>query len=143
MLARETGLCLKLLHSLSLRAEELTPISELASELDISRPYAAKLCHRLRNAGYLDARQGVRGGVSLSDIARNATLYDLASDLSDPFVTTHCILLRESCSKDEPCPLHEMWGGLHATTLEAFRSCPITGSGASGWARPPGTPPQS
>jgi len=143
MLARETGLCLKLLHSLARRAEELTPISELAAELELSRPYAAKLCHRLRNAGYLEARQGVRGGVALSDAARSATLYDLACDLSDPFVTTHCILLRESCSEDAPCPLHETWGGLHATTMEAFRACPITGPGASGWTPPPGAPPRS
>jgi len=136
MLARETGLCLKLLRSLARRAEEWTPIGALAEELDLSRPYAAKLCHRLRNARNLDARQGVHGGVALSDAVRKNTLYDLAADLSDPFVTTHCVLLREACSKDEPCPMHETWGVLHANTLDAFRSCSIASPDAARAARP-------
>jgi Rrf2 family transcriptional regulator, iron-sulfur cluster assembly transcription factor len=126
MLSRETGLCLRLLKILVERQDAWTPIPGLAEELELSRPYAAKLCHRLRNAGYLETKQGVRGGVALSGRAVGASLLDLATDLRDPFVLGRCVLLREECIPNQPCPLHDAWAQLHASTLAAFQECPIT-----------------
>ncbi len=125
MLARETGLCLTILQSLSRRGGESTTIGALAEELKLSRPYAAKLCRRLRDAGYLDARQGVGGGIALTSRAAERMLYDLAVDLADPFVRGHCVLLRDHCVDDAPCPLHEAWSVLHAQALDTFRACPL------------------
>ncbi len=127
MLARETGLCLTILRLLAASAGGWTPISELAPQLGLSRSHAGKLCHRLQRAGYLETRRGVKGGVTLSPAARDASLYDLAVDLEDPFIAARCILLREACVPDEPCPMHEVWSSLHEQTLEYFRRCPVAG----------------
>jgi Rrf2 family transcriptional regulator, iron-sulfur cluster assembly transcription factor len=127
MLARETGLCLQLLKLLVERQDEWTPIGALAAELGLSHAYASKLCHRLRKADYLEAKQGTRGGVALSGRGAQRTLLDLASDLGDPFVAGHCMMLRAKCIDDEPCPLHEQWSRLHASALALLAECPIGG----------------
>ncbi len=137
MLARETGLSLNVLRFLSEQPDTWTPIAVVATRLEISRAYAGKLCHRLQRAGYLLTQQGAAGGVQLSEAARGATLFDLAEALEDPFLEGRCLLLREQCVPDEPCPMHEIWSSIHSRTLEHFRDCPIAdradgGASASG-----------
>jgi DNA-binding IscR family transcriptional regulator len=84
-------------------------------------PYAAKLCSRLKDAEYIRTRQGVSGGVALTKSARKASLLDLARDLGDPFVVSHCLLLRETCNTEDPYPMHSSWSTLHAEILDSLR----------------------
>lgn len=146
MLARETGLCVRILQTLARAPSEWTSIAELADALALTRPYAAKLVRALRNSGFLLAKLGVTGGVQIDPRKREATLLDVAKALDDPFVAPHCMMLRDRCDADAPCPMHKQWVVIHKRMLEAFKECPATlADGArraqSGAGREPTTPP--
>ncbi len=125
MLARETGLSVKVLRLLAARSGGWTSMSEVARQLDLSRPYAGKLCKRLRDAGYLDTKLGVAGGIRLTEEARESTLYDVSVALQDPFVFSRCMLLRDACDPADPCPMHDAWERLHEDAMQVLRDCPV------------------
>ena len=121
MLARETGLCLRLLRLLADADRRRVPVSALATDLDISRPHAAKLVRRLGTLRLIDSRPGVNGGISLSPRALSATYYSVAAALNDPALASRCALGGRACNLESPCPLHIPWSQMHAAFVRGLR----------------------
>ena len=121
MLARETGLCLRLLRLLADADHRRVPLSTLATELEISRAHAAKLVRRLGTLRLTDSHPGVNGGISLSPRALSATYYSVAAALNDPALASRCALGGRACNLERPCPLHIPWSQGHAAFIGSLR----------------------
>ena len=81
----------------------------ISKDLGIVLPYLAKTLKKLSDAGLLESKRGVGGGVTLPKSPESIKLLEiiLALDGEKPFDT--CIMGLGECSAETPCALHERW----------------------------------
>lgn len=127
MLERETGLSLSLLKYLA-EAERAPaappwiPMGQIAGALGIERGQAAKLARRLAALELVETRQGVTGGVALTNNGRVSDFAQVAAALGDGFVEGGCFLKRRPCDRASLCPMHASWTAARELLLASLRS---------------------
>ena len=82
----------------------------LASELDESPTYLAKILRQLARAGILDVARGVHGGVHLVSPPREVTLLEVVEACQGPIVGDYC---RSGQDRSQFCAFHEAALELH------------------------------
>ena len=81
---------------------------ELAGAIDVPHNYLGKILNQLVRGRILKSHRGKRGGFELAVPADRLTLLDIAV-LFDRVELPRCLLGREECRSDDPCPLHDRW----------------------------------
>lgn len=96
----------------------------VAAEADLPPSYLAKILRQLAVGGVLRSQRG--RGFTLAEAPDHLTLGRILAAIEGPgLFDERCIFWRETCSNDEPCPLHFRWremkvdieGKLSALTL--------------------------
>ena len=81
-------------------------VSELAEILAIPRHFLAKILQQLGRDNLVSSLKGPGGGFYLSEQDARNTLFQVIVCIDGPDVFSTCLLGFESCSNDNPCPLH-------------------------------------
>ncbi|MEE9438349.1 MAG: Rrf2 family transcriptional regulator [Saprospiraceae bacterium] len=84
-------------------------VEELASELNIPKPYLSKVLQQLAKAKIISSQKGRGGGFYLSQKNANRPLIDIITCLEGHNVFDNCILGLPECGDVNPCILHKYY----------------------------------
>jgi len=87
---RFTDYALRVLIYLGLRNDGRVTIREIAQSYDISRNHLMKVVSNLTRMGYLDARRGPGGGISLARPAAEINLASVIRDMEQDMIPVSC-----------------------------------------------------
>lgn len=92
-------------------AEGGRPVSvdEIAQRTSIPRNYLSKILHELARSGILESTRGPSGGFGLARPAAELSLADIVREFDEIPEETSCLLDRDECTADDPCPAHHRW----------------------------------
>lgn len=82
---------------------------QIAEELDVPANYLSKLLMQLCREGILDSQKGWGGGFELARKPHEIKVSDVVAPFEGSVAPRECILGRDLCSDDAPCPLHSYW----------------------------------
>jgi Rrf2 family iron-sulfur cluster assembly transcriptional regulator len=100
--------------------EKLCSIYEIAREMEIPRPFLAKIVNRLSRRGLVKAKRGPSGGVRLARKPFQITVYEIVDVMGAGTDSEECILGLSACSDLAPCPLHDNWKSVKPVLLQSL-----------------------
>jgi len=104
-LTRFTDYSLRVLMHLGLQENGRVTIREISESFDISRNHLMKVVSLLTRMGYLDARRGPGGGISLARSADDICLADVIMDMEDDLNQVECFGKNGECVIEPVCEL--------------------------------------
>lgn len=109
MLKTETQYALRAVSALAGQEAPLT-IPQLALRTQAPAPMLAKVLYRLAQRGIVIGRPGPGGGYRLAREASSIPLSEVVYLSEGSDFGRFCLFGLASCSDEEPCPLHHVWG---------------------------------
>lgn len=103
---------IRVLVFLGLHHGEVYSVKELNRTLRVPYKYLGRLMPRMAEAGFVETIRGRNGGYRMNQEqmeTRLAGILDVVEGLEN---YERCLLGFDSCSTENPCPLHEHWGGI-------------------------------
>ncbi len=97
-------------------------IGRMSKELHISFHFLTKILQELTSAGLLTSMKGPKGGVALKQDAKDITLLDIVIAIDGMELFSECLLGLPGCGNEEPCAVHNEWGGIREQLYQTFRS---------------------
>jgi Rrf2 family iron-sulfur cluster assembly transcriptional regulator len=97
----------------------------IAEEIGAPRNYLGKLLQTLARQGLVESQKGVRGGFRLALPPASIALIDVVEKIDQVERWSECFLGLPQCSSENPCALHEKWGGLRDGYLALLRDTSI------------------
>lgn len=82
---------------------------EIATAMEIPRPYVAQILADLVRNGLLAAVAGPAGGYTLTRPASEITVLEVAEAAEGPTKLDTCVLRGGPCDWVDACPVHETW----------------------------------
>ncbi|UCD24103.1 MAG: Rrf2 family transcriptional regulator [Gemmatimonadota bacterium] len=108
------------MHLAQSGSDEPVRAAELAEAAEVPPNYMGKILHSLVRAGILRSVRGKLGGFELAIPADQLSLRQIVSQFDDLREGRKCLLGRDVCSDDDPCPTHERWGQVSERIDEFF-----------------------
>lgn len=101
-------------------SEEGRPIrvDDLAARLEVPRNYLSKILHALARTRILDSTRGPGGGFQLVVAPAEITLAAIARHFDDLPDGSTCLLGKDLCSDEDPCPAHGRWKAASSAVTE-------------------------
>lgn len=81
----------------------------MAADLDIPRPYLAKLLNRMVQAGLVHSVRGRLGGFRLARQASRIGLLEIVMQVEGVEMKQDCLLGLKKCSDETACAMHKRW----------------------------------
>lgn len=107
-------------------------VDDIASELGVPRNYLSKVLHTLARVGILDSTRGPRGGFTMARAPKDLVLSEIIGHFDDISERSGCLLGRERCADDNPCPAHHAWKEAAASVREFLLTTTLADLTASG-----------
>ncbi|NLZ16413.1 MAG: Rrf2 family transcriptional regulator [Desulfobulbaceae bacterium] len=82
---------------------------EIAESADIPAHFLAKIAQQLAKAGFIEIRQGARGGFILSKKPSDISLLQVVETMIGEIYLNDCIIRPESCGSQPECSVHRVW----------------------------------
>jgi len=102
-----------------------TRVDEIATALDVPRNYLSKILHVMTRSGLLESMRGPNGGFTLVRSPEGLMLADVVAPFHDIANESGCLLGRDECRDDDPCPAHHRWRSASAALKSFFRETSI------------------
>lgn len=99
-----------IVYMLNGEREKKHTVIEMASALDIPRPYLSKILQQLSKSNIISSAKGRGGGFYLNKQDVKRPLVDLIECMEGRNVFQNCILGLDKCSDKNPCILHNKYG---------------------------------
>jgi Rrf2 family protein len=110
-LTRAAEYAIRCVLYLSARGEnQLVSKKEIARAMEIPDQYLGKIAQQLSRAGLIEILQGARGGFRLVRPPSQISLLAVIEAIMGEIFLNDCILRPETCSKNESCAVHRVWG---------------------------------
>lgn len=119
-LTRFTDYSLRVLMYLGLKDNERVTIREISVAYGISRNHLMKVVSLLTRMGYLDARRGPGGGISLAKSPRDIVIADVVRDMEDDLNLVECFCEGGRCVISPFCELKNALHQALAVYLETL-----------------------
>jgi Rrf2 family nitric oxide-sensitive transcriptional repressor len=121
-LTRFTDYSLRVLIYLGLRENGRVTIREISDAYGISRNHLMKVVSLLTRMGYLDARRGPGGGISLARPPREIMISEVVRDMEDDLNLVECFCEGGSCAIKPMCQLKFVLSQALEAYLETLES---------------------
>jgi Rrf2 family protein len=82
---------------------------EIAQRRGIPHAFLSKTLGLLADAGLVETRRGVKGGVALRRPPQQISLLDVVEAIDGPLDLCACVLAPADCRWTETCPVHPIW----------------------------------
>lgn len=96
---------------------------DIAERAEIPPHFLSKIAQDLAKAGFIEIRQGARGGFSLLKAPKDITLLDVIETMIGEIYLNDCVARPSSCNATDKCAVHRVWTKarkqLRATLREA------------------------
>ena len=126
MISRTAKYALRaVVHLASEERDDPVPVDVVAERLDVPRNYLSKTLHRLAKAGVLDSTRGPHGGFRLARPAEDLPLEEVVAPFDEDELRRQCLLGRDRCTDENPCPAHERWKRLGEETAAFYRETTV------------------
>jgi Rrf2 family protein len=79
---------------------------KISEQLDLPKPYLAKILQELSKRNLISSTKGRNGGFYLSEVDRQNPLEKIVEAIDGKESFSNCILGLAVCSAENPCPLH-------------------------------------
>lgn len=125
MFSKETEYALRaLIYIYAQNQKENTPgIAEIAEAIDAPQHYMAKILQNLVRKGLVKSRKGKGGGFFFTEKMKQESLKNVVKATEgNSKAVNGCILGLESCSDNNPCPLHEEYAPIRAKINKLLES---------------------
>jgi len=103
-----------------------TMVSEISEETGVPGPYIAKIFQNLVKKEILKSLRGPSGGFAFKDNPEELSLKQVVMAIDDFSQLDQCIMGLDSCSNDNPCPLHEVWSEAKEKINQHLERCRLT-----------------
>ena len=117
---RFTDYALRVLIYLGLRNDGRVTIREIAEAYDISRNHLMKVVSNLTRMGYLDARRGPGGGISLARPPGEINLADVIRNMEQELYPVSCFSEPGLCVIKPVCRLRDVLAEALAAYLDSL-----------------------
>lgn len=97
---------------------EPLPARELSELVDVPAHYLSKIMRKMVEAGYVHSKKGHGGGFLLSVDPARIRIIDVLSASGFDIDRQPCVFGWETCSNEDPCPLHPVWKRLKESFTE-------------------------
>ena len=87
----------------------LTSRQEIASKADIPTHFLAKIAQDLARSGFIEIKQGARGGFMLLKDPARITLLEVVETMIGEIYLNDCIARPSQCIASPKCPVHKVW----------------------------------
>jgi Rrf2 family iron-sulfur cluster assembly transcriptional regulator len=91
---------------------------EVSKEVKQPKEFVSKMLQILTASGIVGSKKGKNGGFFLAKDAKEVKLIDIVEAIDGLEVFNNCVLGFPGCSVDEPCPVHNSWGGIRDQALK-------------------------
>lgn len=120
MLRTEVQQALRAMTALARDGGQLS-LADLARRTAAPAPTLARVLARLGRMGLVVGRRGRHGGYRLARPAGEIRLDQVVLPLQGADLSTRCLLGLPRCSRQTPCPLHDVWSGARGLFLAAVQ----------------------
>ncbi len=140
-ITRESDYAVRIVVDLAGRPQgEVVRADDLGGSTGVPRPYLAKIIQVLSRAGFVQTRQGPRGGVILLKDPATVTLRQIVEAIEGPIYLNRCLIRPGECPRDSFCSVHPVWARiqavltreLDAVTAESLANAPVGSHHAQG-----------
>jgi len=126
-LTRECDYAIRITAYLAgLKSKPQMSVSELSEKLKISKKYAARIIHTLKNNGILKTTQGLYGGVSLNRSASNISVFDILLAMNFKSNLNECLGNKDICSFPVFCKVHSFMADQEKKLTDEFKKAKIS-----------------
>lgn len=91
------------------KPDRLVPIREIGDNVNVPRPFLAKILATLSRNGVVKTRRGPNGGVMLARPPGQVRLGEVVRIVDGPLENGRCYLGLPQCDDRNPCPVHATW----------------------------------
>lgn len=95
-------------------------VDDIAERLEVPRNYLSKILHVLARNRVLDSTRGPGGGFTLRARPEDVTLLEIVQHFDALPDEAGCLLGKERCSDDDPCPAHDRWRDVARSVHDFF-----------------------
>ena len=96
--------------------------AEIAKAQGIPLAFLKKIIQVLRVSGIVDSAKGLKGGIVLKLAPEKLTISDVIEKVEGPLFLNECLVGKGACSRDEICPVHEMWRECQERVMGVWKS---------------------
>ena len=127
MISTKGRYALRFLIALSKRGEnELSSLSDIASEEEISLKYLEKIAKILVQNNIIESVRGKDGGYKLKKKKEDILVSDILSLTEESLAPVQCLCSeKNSCTRQANCPTLPMWTELYKRNMEFFSSITV------------------
>ncbi len=93
----------------------------IADELEIPRPFIAKLLQQLVKAGLISSIKGPKGGFYTTEENLQNNVCSILNEIESEKIFEGCFLGLPQCSDENPCPVHFIVVPFKEALLEKFQ----------------------
>ncbi len=90
----------------------------IAERIEAPKNYLGKILQQLSREGLVVSQKGLGGGFRLARDPTDISLLDIVDPIEQIERWDGCILGRESCSDENPCPIHDGWKSVKEAYME-------------------------
>lgn len=121
LINRDTDYAVKALMHIAKNSERIS-VSELATKLDIPKPFLRKILQILNKENILNSHKGKGGGFKLAKPSKDIYLKDLIKIFQGPIKLKDCIFNQKICPDIKTCPLREKIRDIEKYVLSEIES---------------------
>lgn len=125
LITKNTDYAVRALCHLAKQDGRVVPVSELASELSVPRPFLRKTLQRLNKKGMLRSYKGQGGGFRLALRPEKIFLGDLIKILQGPVRLNDCFFKKMFCADLRVCLLKKRLNDIERRVISELESIHI------------------
>ena len=108
------------------RNKGFASLQEISKKEDISYDYLEKIFAKLKKAGIVDVKRGIKGGYSLAYCPDAITVGQVVNVFEDTLAPVMCIAhekeMKKNCSRKEICPTRKVWMMMQENLIKSLNS---------------------
>ena len=105
-------------------------IKQISRDLDLPRPFLAKILQQLAKQKILHSVKGPHGGFSLQKDPGKVSLLDIVKTIDGDELFSNCIIHNTECRcvdlDKDPCPVHDDYVALREELIKIFSNTSVT-----------------